>query len=147
MSNFKKVAVGTLVVCVLVGGYFAYMASAFPQQRCEGAKHLASGDMGDCYGCHVKATPRVAAEWYASKHGVTLVRCQTCHGMPDGSGSLQFTRAPGVDVCARCHSLAIQRMEAKFGRRGDCVQCHAYHQSPVHGDAYQYRLPATKTNF
>lgn len=139
------------VVCVvfilgLVGGYFGYMAWAFPENRCEAAKHLAAGNMeGDCYGCHVKATPRVAQEWYESKHGYTLVRCQTCHGMPDGNGAIKFTRSPGVETCARCHSLAIDRMAAKFGRRGDCSSCHPYHQSALHGMPYQYRQPAVKT--
>lgn len=136
------------LVAAFVVGYFAYMAWAFPETRCEAAKHLAAGEMeGDCYGCHVKATPAVAQQWYESKHGVTLVRCQTCHGLPDGQGAIQFTRQPGADICAKCHSLAMQRMEAKFGRRGDCSSCHPYHQSAMHGDAYQYRLPVTQTSF
>ena len=135
-----------LAAAALTGGYFLYMDWAFPEVRCEAAKHLESADMeGDCYQCHMKATPRVAQEWFESKHGVVLVRCQTCHGMPDGKGSLPFTRSPGVDVCASCHSLASDRMEAKFGKRDDCNSCHPYHQSPMHGGAYQYRQPSTKT--
>lgn len=133
-------------IVAFICGYFAYMAWAFPEVRCEAAKHLAAGAQeGDCYGCHAKATPAVAQQWHESKHGITLVRCQTCHGMPDGNGAQQFTRAPGVDVCARCHSAAIQRMDAKFGRKGDCVSCHPYHQSAMHGTPYQYRQPALQT--
>ena len=94
----------------------------------------------------MKTTAKVAQEWYESKHGVTLVRCQTCHGMPDGKGSLPFTRNPGKDVCARCHSLAIERMEAKFGRSDDCASCHPHHQSAMHGNAYEYRQPASRTS-
>ena len=105
MNYCKILLFSLLAVIVLVGGYFLYMAWAFPAVRCEAAKHLDAPQMaGDCYACHAKATPRVAQEWYESKHGVTLVRCQTCHGMPDGKGSLPFTRVPGVEVCARCHS-------------------------------------------
>ena len=134
------------LIAAFVCGYFAYMAWAFPQTRCEAAKHLAAGQMeGDCYGCHVKATPAVAQYWNESKHGITLVRCQTCHGLPDGSGAFQFTREPGADVCARCHSAAIQRMTAKFGMRNDCSSCHPYHQSAMHGVPYQYRQPTTRT--
>lgn len=136
------------VAVVAVFGYFGYMAWAFPASRCEGAKHLAAGQMeGDCYGCHVKATPAQAQYWLESKHGLTLVRCQTCHGMPDGQGSLQFTRSPSVETCARCHSAAMKVMEAKFGRRGDCSTCHPFHQSAMHGSPYQYRLPTAQTSF
>ncbi|MEG2172032.1 MAG: hypothetical protein RRY29_02090 [Desulfovibrionaceae bacterium] len=142
----KPVVYIPLVVALLVGGYFIYVAWAFPSVKCEAAKHLDAPDrMGDCYGCHVKSTPKVAQDWYESKHGVTLVRCQTCHGQPDGKGSLPFTRVPGVDICARCHSLAIERMEAKFGKRNDCSSCHPNHQSPMHGKAYEYRQASTKT--
>lgn len=146
MKSCKILLFSLLTLIVLVGGYFLYMAWAFPAVRCEAARHLDAPQMeGDCYACHAKATPRVAQEWYESKHGITLVRCQTCHGMPDGKGSLPFTRAPGVEVCATCHSLSIKRMEAKFGRRDDCSTCHPYHQSAVHGGAYQYRQPTNKT--
>ena len=116
MTRNKKLLIVLLALAVLTGGYFLYMAWAFPAERCEAAKHLDSPQMaGDCYACHMKSTPRLAQEWYESKHGITLVRCQTCHGMPDGKGAIPFTRKPGVEVCARCHSLSIQRMEAKFG--------------------------------
>lgn len=142
----KPVVYIPLVVAILVGGYFTYVSWAFTGVKCEAAKHLDAPErMGDCYGCHVKSTPKVAQDWYESKHGVTLVRCQTCHGQPDGKGSVPFTRTPGVDVCARCHSLAIDRMEAKFGKRNDCSSCHPNHQSPMHGNAYEYRQQSTKT--
>ena len=143
-----KILIGSLLaLLVLAGGYFGYMAWAFPGERCEAAKHLAAPKMeGDCYSCHAKSTPRLAQEWYESKHGITLVRCQTCHGMPDGKGAIPFTRKPGVGVCARCHSLSIQRMEAKFGKRDDCSSCHPSHQSPMHGKAYEYRTPSGKTD-
>lgn len=141
MKWIKVVVIGCLSTILLVGCYFLYMDWAFPETRCEGAKHLqAAGLEGDCYGCHMKATPAVAQNWYESKHGMILVRCQTCHGMPDGQGSLQFTRSPGTETCARCHSLAINRMEEKFGKRGDCNSCHPFHQSAMHGNAYESKL-------
>lgn len=137
-----------ILAIVLGGGYFAYMAWAFPENKCEAAKHLASGDMdGDCYGCHIKVSPKVAQYWYESKHGITLVRCQVCHGMPDGKGAIQFARVPSIDVCARCHSVAIERMQVKFGMNGrECYTCHPNHQSAIHGVPYQYRQPITKTD-
>lgn len=142
----KPVVFIPLLLALLAGGYFAYVSWAFPGVKCEAAKHLDAPErMGDCYGCHVKSTPKVAQDWFESKHGVTLVRCQTCHGQPDGKGSLPFSRVPGVEVCSRCHSLAIDRMEAKFGKRNDCSSCHPNHQSPMHGGAYEYRQASTKT--
>jgi len=143
----KPCLVVPLLLVVSAVGYFLYMSLAFSAVRCEAAKHLDAPErMGDCYGCHLKVTPRVAQEWYESKHGVTLVRCQTCHGQPDGKGSVAFTRAPdAAGLCVRCHSLSIDRMEAKFGKRDDCSSCHPYHQSPMHGSAYVYRQEASKT--
>ncbi|MCL1985939.1 MAG: hypothetical protein FWG59_05785 [Betaproteobacteria bacterium] len=142
----KPVIIIPLLLLVLVGGYFAYINWAFPAVRCEAAKHLDAPErMGDCYGCHIKTTPKVAQEWYESKHGVTLVRCQTCHGQPDGKGSVAFTRTPDASLCARCHSLSMDRMEAKFGKRNDCSSCHPYHQGSMHGSAYVYRQETGKT--
>lgn len=144
----RKILLAPLVALSAVCGYFAYMAWAFPDMRCEGI-HLVAPDAmrGDCYGCHRKATPRIAQEWFESKHGVMLVRCQTCHGLPDGSGSIPFSVSPGKDICVRCHSAAMEKMEAKFGRRDGCTSCHPYHQSPMHGDAYTYRQPSGLTDF
>ena len=147
MKPWKLCIVSLIAAGTLAGAYFTYVAWAFPDVRCEAARHLDAPQMeGDCYSCHMKTTAKVAQEWYESKHGVTLVRCQTCHGMPDGKGSLPFTRNPGKDVCARCHSLAIERMEAKFGRSDDCASCHPHHQSAMHGNAYEYRQPASRTS-
>ena len=50
--------------------------------------------IGDCYGCHLKVTPQVAQDWYESKHGVTLVRCQVCHGQPDGKALSRSSASP-----------------------------------------------------
>lgn len=147
MKKITGMIVVLAVLAGLVACYFVYMANAFPENRCDAAKHLANTETeADCYGCHAKATPRVAQEWYESKHGVTLVRCQTCHGMPDGKGSIPFTRSPGVEVCSRCHSAAMEQMEARFGRTGSCNTCHPNHQSPIHGKAYEYRTPSSKTS-
>lgn len=131
---------------LLVAAFFLYVRLAFPGVRCEAARHLdAPEKMGDCYGCHIKSTPRVAQDWYEGKHGITLVRCQTCHGQPDGKGAIAFNRSPGVEICARCHAPSMDRMEAKFGTRGNCSTCHPNHQNPMHGDAYVNRQATTKT--
>jgi len=146
VDNFRKPVIAIpLLLAVLTGGYFAYISWAFPEVRCEAARHLDAPErMGDCYDCHVKVTPKLAQEWYESKHGVNLVRCQACHGQPDGKGSIAFSRAPSASGCASCHSLSINRMEAKFGKRDDCSSCHPNHTSPIHGEAYVYRQDAQK---
>ena len=144
----KPLVIAFAVVVALAACFFVYVQTGFTGTRCEAAKHLDSDNaelMGDCYGCHRKVTPAVAQDWYESKHGVVLVRCQTCHGQPDGRGAVPFTREPGVDVCAACHSVAIDKMTALHGRRDDCATCHPQHERPVHGNAYENRQPATKT--
>ena len=130
---------GILTVILLVIGFFAYIQNAFTGTRCEAAKHLDADMIGDCYGCHLKVTPQVAQDWYESKHGVTLVRCQVCHGQPDGKGAVPFKRVPGVEVCAACHGLAIDKMTALYGKRDDCSTCHPYHARPMHGKVYENR--------
>lgn len=142
----KPLVIVPIVVLLLGAGYFIYMKYAFPEVRCEAAKHLEDEKMmGDCYACHLKATPQLAQDWYESKHGVTLVRCQVCHGQPDGKGAVPFRRVPGVEVCAACHGVAIDKMTALYGKRDDCSTCHPYHMRPMHGKVYENRLPATKT--
>ena len=37
-------------------------------------------------------------------------------------------------------------MEAKFGKSDDCASCHPHHQSAMHGNAYEYRQPTSKTS-
>ena len=76
----KPLIIALAAVILLVIGFFAYIQNAFTGTRCEAAKHLDADMIGDCYGCHLKVTPQVAQDWYESKHGVTLVRCQVCHG-------------------------------------------------------------------
>ena len=127
------------------GAMAAYIQNAFTGTRCEAAKHLDADMIGDCYGCHLKVTPQVAQDWYESKHGVTLVRCQVCHGQPDGKGAVPFKRVPGVEVCAACHGLAIDKMTALYGKRDDCSTCHPYHARPMHGKVYENRQATTKT--
>lgn len=90
----KPLIIALAAVILLVIGFFAYIQNAFTGTRCEAAKHLDADMIGDCYGCHLKVTPQVAQDWYESKHGVTLVRCQVCHGQPDGKGAVPFKRAP-----------------------------------------------------
>ena len=71
--TLKRCLISLLVLCLLTGAYFLYMAWAFPAVRCEAAKHLNAAEMeGDCYTCHMKATARVAQEWYESKHELRM---------------------------------------------------------------------------
>ncbi len=105
----------------------------------EGLKHLIpTDDAFDCYACHKIATPKVAQNWYESKHGMILVKCFVCHGQPDGKGSVPWRVNPDPKaVCQKCHDPAMKRMEAKFGVKPDCVKCHPFHQNSLHHDAYR----------
>ena len=126
-----------------------YVNTAFPKIRCTaGVDHLeAEMDNTDCYTCHVKSTPKVAQDWYESKHGVMLVKCVVCHGQPDNKGAVPFSRNPAVEtVCKKCHDPAIARMEAKFGLDLNCSQCHPYHNNSIHHDAYAANPTKTTIN-
>ncbi|MDL2316199.1 hypothetical protein LJC59_03870 [Desulfovibrio sp. OttesenSCG-928-A18] len=147
MAASKKIMLAALVALVLgAGGFFLYINAAFPQDRCEGAKHLdRPEEFADCVTCHTKASPKVTQDWQESKHGVMLVKCVVCHGEPDGKGSVPFERAPDpIRICAQCHDPAIKRMVAKYGSNLDCNSCHPNHQNPMHGDAYENKIPTTK---
>lgn len=147
MAASKKYLLLALVAVGLgIAGFFLYLNTAFPQVRCEGAKHLdRPEDYMDCVTCHAKATAKVTQDWQESKHGVMLVKCVVCHGEPDGKGSVPFERIPDPKrICAQCHEPAMKRMEAKYGDNLDCYTCHPNHQNPMHGDAYENKIPTTK---
>ncbi len=134
----KWLIIGPAVIIFLVIVSVVYLRVAFPKVRCEGAKHLDSPEaLADCYECHLKATPKVAQDWYESKHGIQLVKCFMCHGQPDGKGALPFAVKPDPMVtCQRCHDPSIQRMKAKFGLDQACADCHPFHQNSIHHEAY-----------
>ncbi len=125
-------------VLVFSAAFFVYSKMAYPEVRCQAAKHLDSPDeTADCYGCHVKATPKIAQDWQESKHGVILVKCFVCHGQPDGKGSIPYAVNPDVNMtCRKCHEPSIQQMEKKYGLDLKCSECHPFHQNSLHHKAY-----------
>ena len=138
-NSISWVFYGGVAFFVVIICCYGYYKSTFPETRCEfGLEHLNSPDsVADCYQCHVKATPKVAQDWYESKHGVVLVKCFVCHGQPDGKGSIPYAVDPDVNgVCRKCHDPAIKKMEEKFGLALECNACHPFHQNSLHHDAY-----------
>ncbi len=123
---------------IAVVAFLTYINVAFPRVKCEYAKHLKSPDTAsDCYACHLKATPKVAQDWYESKHGVMLVKCFVCHGQPDGKGSVPYAVNPDVNTtCRKCHDPSIKKMEKKYGLKLECNSCHPFHQNSIHHKAY-----------
>ena len=118
--------------------FFIYFNQAFPEVRCDAAKHLESPDTAsDCFECHIKATPKISQDWYESKHGVMLVKCFVCHGQPDGKGSVPYALDPDVQfTCGKCHDPSMKKMEAKYGLELNCNNCHPFHQNSLHHEAY-----------
>lgn len=137
----KWLVIVPVVALALFFGVRAYVDAAFPKSRCEAFKHLKNPDGTpiDCFECHKKVSPKIAQDWYESKHGVTLVKCFVCHGQPDDKGAVPFSAKPSVQgVCVRCHEPAIARMKAKFGLRAeDCSSCHPFHMNSLHHEAYE----------
>lgn len=134
----KWLALVILAAIIFGGSVYYYAVAALPEVKCEAAKHLDSPEeAGDCYTCHVKTTPKIAQNWYESKHGVMLVKCFVCHGQPDGKGSIVYSANPDPNyICRRCHDPAVTMMEQKFGMRAECNECHQYHSNSVHHEAY-----------
>ncbi len=138
----KKMTQWLILILLCIGAVavigFVYLRQAFPEVKCTAAKHLESPDeAADCYACHLKATPKVAQDWYESKHGVMLVKCFVCHGQPDGKGSVPFAVDPDVNTtCRKCHDPSVKRMEEKYGLQPECNQCHPFHQNSLHHAAY-----------
>ncbi len=128
-STVSAILFISLFFCFFVGNIFAATV-----------KHLkAPDDAADCYACHQKVTPRVAQNWYESKHGVALVKCFVCHGQPDGKGSIPFAVVPdAATVCRKCHEPAMIRMEKHLeAGAAQCYECHPFHQNSMHHDAYK----------
>jgi len=123
-----------LAACVGAGMFYL----SFHQAGAAALKHLVpTDDAFDCYACHKKTTPKIAQDWYESKHGVMLMKCFVCHGQPDGKGSVPWTVNPDPkQVCQKCHDPAMKRMEAKYGLKPDCNKCHPFHHNSLHHDAY-----------
>ena len=146
-SIFKIIAIPAVLILIAVSAY-AYYNSAFPETRCEYGRveHLKSTDTAsDCYECHFKATPKVAQDWYESKHGIMLVKCFVCHGQPDGKGSIPYAVDPDVNTtCRKCHDPGIKRMEEKYGLDPKCNDCHPFHNNSLHHKAYT-KTKAKKT--
>jgi len=138
-NRFKKRLIIALAGIAAFGvSYFIYFNLAFPEVKCAAVKHLESPETAsDCYECHIKATPKIAQDWYESKHGVALVKCFVCHGQPDGKGSVPYAVDPDVDTtCRKCHDPSIQRMEATYGLEPKCNDCHPFHHNSLHHEAY-----------
>lgn len=136
--SFKILVVFVVLILIGVSGY-AYINVAFPKSRCGfDMEHLKAPEaLSDCYECHSKATPKVAQDWFESKHGVMLVKCFVCHGQPDGKGSVPFSRDPDVSqTCRKCHDPSINRMESKYGLEPKCNDCHPFHNNSLHHKAY-----------
>ena len=135
MTNAKK----TKKRLLAAGFCSVVFCFVFNQAGAAGLKHLLpTEDAYDCYACHKKTTPKVAQDWFESKHGVMLMKCFVCHGLPDGKGSVPWRVKPDPKgVCQKCHDPAMKRMEAKFGIDLDCNLCHPFHHNSLHHDAYK----------
>ncbi len=147
--SFKKWLLITGGAVVLVGvSLFLYIQLAFPVVRCQGVEHLKAPDAtADCFACHIKATPKIAQDWYESKHGVILVKCFVCHGQPDGKGSVAWAVNPDVNTtCRKCHDPSIKMMERKYGLPLNCNECHPFHQNSLHHKAYVKPIAKKKIN-
>ena len=98
-------------VSALKGGWREWVKANFPTEA--KAKTVV-----DCIACHSGVTPNIVGDWKLSKHSVSMVSCQVCHG--DAHHSAQDTDKaliPTIDTCAKCHGApAKQFREGKHAK-------------------------------
>lgn len=71
-----------------------------------------------CDECHQQATPDVYKQWFASLHGIGMVKCYQCHGTYEN-----FKITPAISACAACHVNMVE----KCPKDKPCWACHAPH--------------------
>ena len=144
-SSHRVVAAATLAVAlgaaVLAGCAGAGRARQEPAaSQATGAAHLqVDTGLDTCAGCHAEVTPRLAAQWRDSRHGVDLVECFVCHG---STGS-DFRARPQASGCRGCHPAEVSSV-TRDGATRSCFECHPPHalraQGPSpHGAAQEAR--------
>jgi hypothetical protein len=120
-------ALGFSKVYVLKGGWRQWVSSQYPTEAKANA-------VVDCIACHSGATPNIVGDWKLSKHSVSMVSCQVCHG--NAHHSAQDTdRAliPTIDTCAKCHGApAKQFKEGKHAKAWVAMKAMpTAHQQPM----------------
>ena len=91
--------------------------------------HVAAGFPTDCRGCHgtfawgeaAAFDHRAASGGYPLEEVHRLIRCQSCHTVPDLA--LRFQPAGPTD-CVACHQDDFDREHAGTGFPVTCLQCH-----------------------
>lgn len=81
---------------------------------------VALSSTGDCTTCHLGSTPALTAQWEASVHGLTGVKCGVCHG-----DVANFTKSPGPETCIGCHAKQVESVDHNAGQA--CKECHTPH--------------------
>ncbi len=108
------------VLVLVLGG-----ASPTTVRSEQAAEHPEFEGAGECVECHAEPgmTPLVVEEWYASKHGKFLVKCNVCHG----SIGEDFTSTPPIERCVGCHSEQVDSMGEPIMKDKTCFSCHTKH--------------------
>lgn len=148
MKPWKLCIVSLLAAGTLAGAYFTYVAWAFPDVRCEAARHLDAPQMeGDCllmpYENDGESGTGVVREqarsdsgtlpdlpWHAGRQGFAAFHAQS------GQGRLRPLPLPRH----RTHGSQIRQIPTT------APPATRHHQSAMHGNAYEYRQPASRTS-
>ncbi|HOD35606.1 MAG TPA: multiheme c-type cytochrome [Syntrophales bacterium] len=102
---------GFAKIYVLKGGWRQWVSAQYPIE----AKDKL---VRDCVTCHSGVTPNIVSDWKLSKHSVSMVSCQVCHGDAHHSAAdTEKTLIPTIDTCAKCHGApARQFREGKHAK-------------------------------
>lgn len=117
----KRTGVIEAGLALIATGLFLLSVSAIAEEK-EQAGHpeLTEQEMLiACSECHGEETPELTREWFASTHGIAMVKCYQCHGTFE---SLVVT--PGEQACSICH---VDKVTPGHTEDKICWECHAPH--------------------
>jgi len=65
-----------------------------------------------CVKCHQQVTPQIVQDWRLSRHAVSEVGCETCHGEAHRSkDDVAKALLPNPETCAQCHEQQVAQFK------------------------------------
>ena len=107
-----RILLTLLLIALSPGAVWSVSAKQAHPELSEQEKYI------DCAQCHAENTSQLHQEWFASRHGVAMVKCYQCHGTFE-----TFHITPTRQDCAVCHENMLQ----KCPQDKPCWQCHIPH--------------------
>lgn len=118
MEKLKNVMAAGVILVLLGTCGLVISAMAGDREKTAHPQLTEQEMLQDCADCHRETTPKVEKEWFASGHGIAMVKCYQCHGTFE-----TFAVTPSIQTCGTCHADMLQ----KCPKEKPCWECHAPH--------------------